>query len=709
MQLSYLYSSFCVLMKAFTPIKQNIFTKLSFGNYRKINKDSLFALIGGDSILKLLLHIPNYFISRELLDNLDKEHVTNYVAVRIRPFKYLKAYRKGLPQRVKAMVGGKNLDLVFFNFPMPLLQKMLPQDEDRIISGKLGFYKSAYQITNPDYMIRVHEYYKIKNEPVYPLTAGITNQEINKLVHHNIKNLAEIDDWHDEPLKEKYGFLGFVESLKKLHLPESDDEIENRQQYLARLAYDECLASQLSVALMRLNNKNLSGQSTLPISDLYDEYNKVLPFELTPCQIQAINEVLADMSSLKRMTRMLQGDVGAGKTMVALAAMVYAVAAGKQAALMAPTSILAEQHYKTLKALCKDLAIKIELLKGDIGTHNKKILQSKLKKGDVDIVIGTHALFYDKVEFNNLGLVVIDEQHRFGVAQRSRLADKGYNTDMLLMSATPIPRSLALSLYGDMELSFLKSKPKGRKEIITRVMSDKKVYDILDSAKNAIEEGEKLYWICPLVEEQEKSDLTAVESRYKEFQQFFGKDKVAMIHGKMDSNQKDKAFQSFKNGDAKILVATTVIEVGVDVPDSTIIVIEQSERFGLAQLHQLRGRVGRGEKQSKCVLLYSSYKVNETSLARLDVMRSSNDGFYIAEQDLKIRGAGDLVGIKQSGLPSFQFVNLREHYDLLKIANKDAKYIIAKDPYLSTPRGNRLQALLGIFDYDLAAIIKNIS
>ena len=324
-------------------------------------------------------------------------------------------------------------------------------------------------------------------------------------------------------------------------------------------------------------------------------------------------------------------------------------------------------------------------------------------------MIGTHALFYDKVEFSNLGLVVIDEQHRFGVAQRSRLADKGYNTDMLLMSATPIPRSLALSLYGDMELSFLKSKPKGRKEIITRVMSDKKVSDIMDSAKNAIEAGEKLYWICPLVEEQEKSDLTAVESRYKEFQQFFGKDKVAMIHGKMDSSQKDKAFQSFKNGDAKILVATTVIEVGVDVPDSTIIVIEQSERFGLAQLHQLRGRVGRGEKQSKCVLLYSSYQVNETSLSRLDVMRSSNDGFYIAEQDLKIRGAGDLVGIKQSGLPSFQFVNLREHYDLLKIANKDAKYIIAKDPYLSSPRGNRLQALLGIFDYDLAAIIKNIS
>ena len=250
-------------------------------------------------------------------------------------------------------------------------------------------------------------------------------------------------------------------------------------------------------------------------------------------------------------------------------------------------------------------------------------------------MIGTHALFYDKVEFSNLGLVVIDEQHRFGVAQRSRLADKGYNTDMLLMSATPIPRSLALSLYGDMELSFLKSKPKGRKEIITRVMSDKKISDILDSAKNAIEAGEKLYWICPLVEEQEKSDLTAVESRYKEFQQFFGKDKVAMIHGKMDSNQKDKAFQSFKNGDAKILVATTVIEVGVDVPDSTIIVIEQSERFGLAQLHQLRGRVGRGEKQSKCVLLYSSYQVNETSLSRLDVMRSSNDGFYIAEQDLK--------------------------------------------------------------------------
>ncbi|MBL6784988.1 MAG: ATP-dependent DNA helicase RecG [Rickettsiales bacterium] len=696
-------------MKAVNLNKQNIFTKISFGNFRKINKDSLFSLIGGDSILKLLLHIPKYFLSRELLDNLDKEHVANYVAVRIRPYKYIKAYKKGLPQKVKAMVGGKNLDLVFFNFPMPLLQKMLPQNEDRIISGKLGFYKSSYQVTNPDYMIRVHEYYKIKNEPVYPLTAGISNQEINKLVHHNIKNLAEIDDWHDEPLKEKYGFLGFVESLRKLHLPDNDDEIEQRDQYLARLAYDECLASQLSVALMRLNNKNITGQATLPKNDLYRDYNNVLPFELTACQIKAIDEVIDDMSSYKRMTRMLQGDVGAGKTMVALAAMVYAVAAGKQSALMAPTSILAEQHYKTLKSLCENLPLKIELLKGDIGHHNKKILQSKLKKGDIDIVIGTHALFYDKVEFKNLGLVVIDEQHRFGVAQRSRLADKGYNTDMLLMSATPIPRSLALSLYGDMELSFLKTKPKGRKEIITRVMSDKKVADILDSAKKAIADGEKLYWICPLVEEQEKSDLTAVETRYKEFQQFFGKDQVSMIHGKMDSNQKDNAFKRFKEGDAKILVATTVIEVGVDVPDSTIIVIEQSERFGLAQLHQLRGRVGRGEKQSKCVLLYTSYKANETSLARLDVMRNSNDGFYIAEQDLKIRGAGDLVGVKQSGIPNFHFVNLREHYDLLKIANKDAKYIIAKDPYLAGTRGKRLQALLSIFDYDLTAIIKNIS
>ncbi|MBT4922770.1 MAG: ATP-dependent DNA helicase RecG [Rickettsiales bacterium] len=696
-------------MKDPLSLPSHIFTKLSTGQYRKINKDSLYALIGGETILKLLLHIPNYFLSRELLERMGQENVTNYVAIRIRPYKYVKAFRKGLPHRVKAMVGGQNLDIVFFNFPIPLLQKMLPPDEDRIISGKLGFYKSGYQITNPDYMIRVHEYHKIKNEAIYPLTAGITNQELNKLVHHNLKNLAEIEDWHDETLKEQNGFLGFVESLRKMHLPENDEEIDKRPEYLARLAYDECLASQLSVGLMRLNNKNVTGASSMPESSLYQEYNKHLPFELTPCQLKSIDEVISDMASLKRMTRMLQGDVGSGKTMVAIAAMIYSAGCGSQSALMAPTSILAEQHFRTFTALCKDLPVKIELLKGDMGVHNKKILQSKLKKGEVDIVIGTHALFYDKVEFKNLGLVVIDEQHRFGVQQRSRLAEKGYNTDMLLMSATPIPRSLALSLYGDMDLSFLKSKPKGRKEIITRVMSDKKAPDILLSAKSAIEKGDKIYWICPLVEEQEKSDLKAVETRYKEFQQYFGTDKVAMIHGQMDSSTKENAFAKFKEGDAKILVATTVIEVGVDVPDSTIIVIEQAERFGLAQLHQLRGRVGRSELQSKCVLLYTSYKVNEVSLARLDVMRSSNDGFYIAEQDLKIRGAGDLVGIKQSGLPNFQFVNLREHYDLLKIANKDAKCIIAKDPYLASNRGRRLQLLLKIFDYDLAAIIKNIS
>ncbi|MBT4989950.1 MAG: ATP-dependent DNA helicase RecG [Rickettsiales bacterium] len=696
-------------MKAILQVQSHIFTTLSLGNYRKINQDSLYSLIGGDTILKLLFHIPNYFLSRELLERIDKEHVASYVAIRLRPYKYVKAYRKGLPHRVKAMVGGHNLDLVFFNFPLPLLQKMLPSDEDRIISGKLGFYKSGYQITNPDYMIRVHEYYKIKNEPVYPLTAGITNQEINKLVHHNLKNLAEIEDWHDESLKEKYGFLGFVESLRMIHLPENDEEIEQRPNCLARLAYDECLASQLSVGLMRLNNKNLTGKASMPQNDLFQQYNKRLPFELTSCQIRSIDEVISDMSSLKRMTRMLQGDVGSGKTMIAIAAMIYSVSCGNQAALMAPTSILAEQHFKTLSDLCRDLPVKIQLLKGDMGVNNKKILQSKLRKGEVDIVIGTHALFYDKVEFKNLALVVIDEQHRFGVAQRSRLAEKGYNTDMLLMSATPIPRSLALSLYGDMDLSFLKSKPKGRKEIITRVMSDKKIEGVLLSAKKAIEDGEKIYWICPLVEEQEKSDLKAVETRYVEFQKYFGKEQVAMIHGKMDSVQKEKAFTTFKEGSAKILVATTVIEVGVDVHDSTIIIIEQAERFGLAQLHQLRGRVGRSELQSKCVLLYTSYKVNETSLARLDVMRGSNDGFYIAEQDLKIRGAGDLVGIKQSGLPNFHFVNLREHYDLLKIANKDAKNIIAKDPYLASCRGNRLQLLLKMFDYDLAAIIKNIS
>ena len=397
------------------------------------------------------------------------------------------------------------------------------------------------------------------------------------------------------------------------------------------------------------------------------------------------------------------------KTIVAIAALIYTASSGYQAALMAPTAILAKQIYANIDVLASQVGLKVELLKGDMGPHNKKILQSKLRKGEIDIVIGTHALFYDKVEFAKLGLVVIDEQHRFGVAQRAKLAEKGYNCDILLMSATPIPRSLALSLYGDMDLSFLKTKPAGRKEIITRVMADKKIPEILESAKIAIENNEKIYWICPLVEEVENSDLQAVETRYKEFQQFFGTEKVAMMHGAMDDQKKEKEFSKFKQGKAKILVATTVIEVGVDVPDSTIMIIEQAQRFGLAQLHQLRGRVGRGELQSKCVLLYTSYKVSDVSLSRLDVMRNSNDGFFIAEQDLKMRGAGDIVGVKQSGVPNFRFANLKDHYDLLKIANKDAKVILAKDPLLQNERGRSLQLLLTIFDYDLANIVKNIA
>ena len=431
-----------------------------------------------------------------------------------------------------------------------------------------------------------------------------------------------------------------------------------------------------------------------------------LPFKLTKSQNDVISEILADQKKPERMSRLIQGDVGCGKTVVAAAAILNTINSGYQVALMVPTAVLGTQHYKFFNDFLRNIST--ILLTGNIKGKKRDTLLSDIESGNAQLIIGTHALFYDKIKFKNLGLVVIDEQHRFGVKQRMKLIEKGFACDFLLMSATPIPRTLAATIYGDMEVSCITEKPQNRKPIDTRVISLHKIDNVITAITRAILKKEKIYWICPLVEESNILTLSAVEDRFTKFQKIFGEKDVAMIHGKMTPDKKDLILKNFLDGKYKILIATTVIEVGINIPDATIMVIEHANQFGLAQLHQLRGRVGRGEKQGVCILLYNNKQISDTSLSRLKVMSESNDGFKIAEKDLQIRGSGEILGVKQSGLPNFKIAQLRYHYDLLKTATNDAKLLLHNDPDLVSPRGKAVRILLEIFEYN-SKIIKKIA
>ncbi len=664
------------------------------------NSKLLEKLAGGPKVLDLLWHMPVDFIDRRFSPEVSQIPDGKVVTLSLTVDKHQPSPRKGLPYKVRCRDETGFITLVFFNANRDWLAKQLPEGKDVVVSGRSEFFQGVPQIVHPDHIAKPEERESIETlEPVYPLTAGITNKVVRKAVNAALGSVQPLPEWLDKAHKKKCGWPDWEEALKTAHFsPPSPGE----GQTLAgtRLAYDELLANQLTLALVRARQKKHKGRSFRPDGDLRKTVLSALPFALTGAQKRSIAEIDAEMTSPSKMMRLLQGDVGSGKTVVALLAMLNAVDSGAQAAIMAPTEILARQHGESLKPLLEAAGVRFVVISGRNKGKEREVLRQQIKSGAAQIIIGTHAVFQQDVEFDDLGLAVIDEQHRFGVHQRMLLSGKGQSADVLVMTATPIPRTLTLTAYGDMDVSRLDEKPPGRKPVDTRLISKDKTEQMIAGLSRQIAGGARVYWVCPLVEESEVMDLAAAEERYDVLKNFFG-DKVGLVHGRMKPAEKDAVMTDFAAGNISILVATTVIEVGVDVPEATIMVIEHAERYGLAQLHQLRGRVGRGAGKSYCFLLYSG-SLNETARERLAVMRDTEDGFIIAEKDLELRGGGDILGVRQSGLPDFRVADLAEHAGLLAAAYDDARLVMEKDPELRSERGKALRTLLYLFERDQA-------
>ena len=589
--------------------------------------------------------------------------------------------------------------LIFFKAYPESLRRNLPEGSTRYISGKLDYFNGGWQMSHPDYICKNAE--DIPSiETIYPLTAGITNKMLAKWQIMALSRVANFPEWQNLELLQQKQWKSFRESLFSAHRPQKLSDLENNSLARSRLAYDELLANQLALGFVRQKIKKQQGRQIKGNGLLRKKIIDNLNFKLTGAQERVLQEIFTDQASPYRMLRLLQGDVGSGKTIVALLTMLNAIECNTQAAIMAPTEILAKQHFETIAPLCELIGIRAELLTGKTKTKFRKELLTDLENGKINILIGTHALFQEDVKFYDLSCVIIDEQHRFGVHQKLGLSNKGKQSDVLVMTATPIPRTLVLTAYGDMEYSKIDEVPAGRKPVDTRVVSVQKINEVAAGLKRKLEQGCRAYWVCPLVEESEKSDLAAAVERFDNLHRIFG-DIVGLIHGKMKEKEKDEVMERFKKGELKLLVATTVIEVGVNVPEATVMIIEHAERFGLAQLHQLRGRIKRGFEASTCILMYS-YPLSETARQRLDIMRKTEDGFLIAEKDLELRGGGEILGTKQSGFNEFKLADMSIHKELLDIAHRDAQMVINNDPDLSSPRGQALKILLYLFERDAA-------
>ncbi|MET3559914.1 ATP-dependent DNA helicase RecG [Bartonella japonica] len=607
--------------------------------------------------------------------------------------------RSRLPYRVVAHDQTGKINLVFFHAKPSWLKKQLPEGKKVIVSGKVERFNGQLSMIHPDYIVSSEQSNQISLiEPVYPSTAGLSAKALRRAMQNALDYLPLLPEWIEEDVKKQQNFPSFAIALRRIHAPVDPDDLTLESAARKRLAYDELLACQLALALTRLQTKSLSGTPRPPTGTYTTKLLKALPFQLTNGQTKAIKDIAKDLAAPEPMLRLLQGDVGAGKTVVALMASAQIAENSGQSALMAPTEVLSRQHFSTIAPLAEKIGLRTTLLTGREKGKTRTNILNDILSGQASIIIGTHALIQDSVSYNNLALAIIDEQHRFGVHQRLALTAKGHKPDMLVMTATPIPRTLVLTAFGDMDVSQITEKPMGRQPIKTAILSLKRIHELIERIAIALEKGEKLYWICPLVEESKILELTSIESRFAMLHERFGT-LVGMIHGKMSTDEKEAAMASFKYGNTSILVATTVIEVGVDIPDASIIVIEHAEHFGLSQLHQLRGRVGRGNKKSSCILLYKE-PLTKMAATRLNIIRNTEDGFKIAEEDWRLRGEGELLGTKQSGMPEFRVANLAIHNDLLSMARRDAHSFLQRDPHLSSEQGQTLRLLLYLFGRD---------
>ena len=609
---------------------------------------------------------------------------------------------RGRPYRVIVEDEQTTFQLVFFRSHGEYLQKQLPTGQRRVISGKVELFDGVGQMVHPDHILTPDDAEKIPAfEPIYPLTGAMTQKAMFKATTGLLRDLPALSEWIDPPLMAREDWPNWAEALEQAHRPESSAEVSAMSLARQRLAYDEVLAHQLTLALARAKQRRGTGRVTAGDNSKQRKVLAALEFSPTAAQTRAVAEIAEDMAKPHRMNRLLQGDVGAGKTLVALMALLNAVEAGGQGVMMAPTEILARQHLDGLRPLAQKAGVVLELLTGrDKGAERRKKLEA-LAQGDIQILVGTHAVFQKDVVFSDLRLAIIDEQHRFGVAQRMELGAKGEAVDVLVMTATPIPRSLALAQYGDMDVSILDEKPPGRTPVTTALVATSKMDQVVDRLRAAVDEGRQCYWVCPLVEESEVSDMTAAEERFKRLRAALGEGVVGLVHGQMPASEKDAAMARFVAGETKVLVATTVIEVGVNVPNASIMVIERAESFGLAQLHQLRGRVGRGAAKSTCLLMYQA-PLSETGQKRLGIMRETEDGFRISEEDLAMRGAGDVIGTAQSGLPRFRIADLERQSALMALAQSDARKLLLEDPTLETERGQAACVLLWLMEQEKA-------
>tara|TARA_A100000164_G_scaffold254112_1_gene226391 strand:+ start:319 stop:2358 length:2040 start_codon:yes stop_codon:yes gene_type:complete len=659
----------------------------------KIGK--LFRKKNINTIFDLLWNLPRDFVDRSNVYPINELQVGKIQTVTVVVKKYNFPRIRNLPNKVICEDETGKLDCIFFNSYEGYIRKILPLNAKVTISGKIGYYNKKYQITNPTHLSEDPNSVK-KIDKSYSLTEGLNNKLYNKIIQEVLKNIPNLDEWLDKETLKKFDNISWKKAVLELHDP---NNINKKGNFLKRLIFDEILSTFLINSKIRKTIKKFKKEKKIFNDDFSNNIKKELSYELTSDQKNALNEINNDLKSEEKMFRLLQGDVGSGKTIIALISCFNVVNSGYQVAFMAPTEILAYQHYKLAQSLLKD-KIKIDFLTSKTDyTERKKIIKD-LEANKIKILFGTHSVFQEKINYNKLGLIVIDEQHKFGVKQRKKLSDKGgKNCDVLVMSATPIPRTMIMTIFGDMDVTIIKQKPKNRKPVKTYSKVDTKLSEIIDFTKKQIKKGNQIFWVCPLIEESKKVDHQSAVQRYNGLQKIF-KDRAGLLHGSLDKVDKDKILNKFLNRKIDILISTTVIEVGIDFPNANVIIIENSNKFGLSQLHQLRGRVGRGNKESFCILMFKK-NLSKNARKRINILKENNDGFKISEEDMKLRGYGDLLGFKQSGVQSFRLADPVLNEDLFILAEKETKRIERDNINL-----NKFQSLLKL--YDRADILNDI-